>query len=70
MFEYRSTNIAARFILGATLELEQIGELLDMQTNAVEVALHRALARLRKLLGENPDSDATTPLPALRDEFG
>jgi RNA polymerase sigma-70 factor (ECF subfamily) len=60
--------IALRY--GADLTARQIGELLDMQTNAVEVALHRALARLRELLGENPDADATTPLSALRDEFG
>jgi RNA polymerase sigma factor (sigma-70 family) len=35
---------------GADLTARQIAELLDMQTNAVEVALHRALARLRKHL--------------------
>lgn len=35
---------------GADLTARQIGELLDMQTNAVEVALHRALARLRVLI--------------------
>jgi RNA polymerase sigma-70 factor (ECF subfamily) len=32
---------------GADLTARQIGELLEMQTNAVEVALLRALARLR-----------------------
>lgn len=36
---------------GADLKAQQIGELLEMQTNAVEVALHRALARLRVLVG-------------------
>jgi RNA polymerase sigma-70 factor (ECF subfamily) len=35
---------------GADLTARQIGELLDMRTNAVEVALHRALARLRAVL--------------------
>jgi RNA polymerase sigma-70 factor (ECF subfamily) len=37
--------IALRF--GADLTARRIGELLGMRTNAVEVALHRALARLR-----------------------
>jgi RNA polymerase sigma-70 factor, ECF subfamily len=35
---------------GSDLSARQIGELLDLRTNAVEVALHRALGRLRKLL--------------------
>jgi RNA polymerase sigma-70 factor, ECF subfamily len=35
---------------GADLTARQIGELLDLKTNAVEVALHRALARLRREL--------------------
>lgn len=40
---------------GADLTARGIGELLGMRTNAVEVALHRALARLRELLdGEEP----------------
>ena len=33
---------------GADLTARQIGELLELKTNAVEVALHRALARLRQ----------------------
>ena len=37
--------VALRY--GADLSARQIGELLDMKTNAVEVALHRALRRLR-----------------------
>lgn len=41
---------------GADLTARQIGELLEMQTNAVEVALHRALHRLRALIAE-PGSD-------------
>jgi RNA polymerase sigma-70 factor (ECF subfamily) len=40
--------IALRY--GAELTAVQIGEVLDMQTNAVEVALHRALSRLRRVL--------------------
>ncbi len=35
---------------GSDLSARQIGELLELRTNAVEVALHRALGRLRKLL--------------------
>lgn len=37
--------VALRY--GADLTARQIGELLELQTNAVEVALHRALQRLR-----------------------
>jgi RNA polymerase sigma-70 factor (ECF subfamily) len=33
---------------GADLSARQIGDLLEMRTNAVEVAIHRALARLRQ----------------------
>jgi RNA polymerase sigma-70 factor, ECF subfamily len=44
---------------GADLKAKQIAELLEMETNAVEVALHRALGRLRAIL-ESPD-------PALAD---
>ena len=43
--------IALRY--GADLTARQIAEALEMRTNAVEVALHRALARLRVLLGES-----------------
>ncbi len=42
---------------GADLTARQIGELLELRTNAVEVALHRALASLRRTLGE----DAAAP---------
>jgi RNA polymerase sigma-70 factor (ECF subfamily) len=38
--------IALRY--GADLTSRQVGELLGMKTNAVEVALHRALERLRR----------------------
>jgi RNA polymerase sigma factor (sigma-70 family) len=40
--------VALRY--GADLTARQIGELLGLETNAVEVALHRAHARLRALL--------------------
>jgi RNA polymerase sigma factor (sigma-70 family) len=46
--------IALRF--GADLTARQIGELLDMRTNAVEVALHRALHELRTRL--SPEREA------------
>ncbi len=38
---------------GADLTAKQIGEALGMKTNAVEVALHRALGRLRAVLGDS-----------------
>ena len=41
--------IALRY--GADLSARQIGELVEMSTNAVEVALHRALTRLRENIG-------------------
>lgn len=44
---------------GADLTARRIGELLGMRTNAVEVALHRALTRLRELL-EGETSPART----------
>ena len=47
--------VALRF--GADLTARQIGELLDLKTNAVEVALHRALATLRSLLERNESTE-------------
>jgi RNA polymerase sigma factor (sigma-70 family) len=48
--------IALRY--GADLTARQIGELLELKTNAVEVALHRALGRLREdLEGEDDDEE-------------
>jgi RNA polymerase sigma-70 factor (ECF subfamily) len=44
--------VALRF--GADLSAKQIGEQMGMQPNAVDVALHRALLRLRDLLIEVP----------------
>lgn len=52
--------IALRY--GADLTARQIGEVLGMSTNAVEVALHRTLSRLRSQLEEERE---VTPL-ALR----
>jgi RNA polymerase sigma-70 factor, ECF subfamily len=46
--------IALRY--GADLSARQIAAQLDMTTNAVEVALHRALGRLRTVLGEETPS--------------
>jgi len=40
--------VALRY--GADLTAKQIGELLGLKTNTIEVALHRVLARLRTLL--------------------
>ena len=40
--------IALRY--GADLTARQIGEVLELKTNAVEVALHRALQTLREAL--------------------
>jgi RNA polymerase sigma-70 factor (ECF subfamily) len=54
--------VALRF--GADLTARQIGELLGMRTNAVEVALHRALARLRAELGEEPSTALVRPAAA------
>jgi RNA polymerase sigma factor (sigma-70 family) len=51
--------IALRY--GADLTANQIGALLGMRTNSAEVALHRALARLRdKLEGRGSPEDAAT----------
>lgn len=44
--------VALRY--GADLSARQIGEILGLKTNAVEVALHRTLARLRPELEEPP----------------
>jgi RNA polymerase sigma-70 factor (ECF subfamily) len=41
---------------GADLTARQIGEVLGLKTNAVEVALHRTLARLRGDLDETEES--------------
>jgi RNA polymerase sigma factor (sigma-70 family) len=46
---------------GADLSARQIGGLIGVKTNAVEVALHRALARVRAELEEGP-ADARAPV--------
>jgi RNA polymerase sigma factor (sigma-70 family) len=51
---------------GADLTAKQIGELTGLRTNAVEVALHRALARLRRELErEEPAADPRALRPTL-----
>ena len=52
--------IAMRY--GADLTARQIGEILGVKTNAVEVALHRTVARLRAEL-EAPPSERRSPRP-------
>ena len=46
---------------GADLTARQIAELLELKTNAVEVALHRALGRLRSQLEANQGSRSRSP---------
>jgi RNA polymerase sigma factor (sigma-70 family) len=53
--------IALRY--GADLTARQIGELLGERTNTIEVALHRALGRLRSHLEE---PSAELPVRAVR----
>ena len=48
--------IALRY--GADLTARQIGQLLEMKTNAVEVALHRALSRLRPQIERVEETEA------------
>ena len=50
--------IALRY--GADLSARQIADQLDMKTNAIEVALHRALAHLRTILER---ADVTSDVP-------
>jgi RNA polymerase sigma factor (sigma-70 family) len=59
--------IALRF--GADLTAAQIARILEAKTNAVEVALHRALDRLRSILESEGASEATVPR-ALRTGMG
>jgi RNA polymerase sigma-70 factor (ECF subfamily) len=48
--------IALRY--GAGLSGRQIGAMLDMSRNAVDVAVHRAAERLREALGESEESES------------
>jgi RNA polymerase sigma-70 factor, ECF subfamily len=50
---------------GADLTAKQIGELLELKTNAVEVALHRALGRLRALM-EPPEAENSSSVVPVR----
>jgi RNA polymerase sigma-70 factor (ECF subfamily) len=52
--------VALRF--GSDLTCRQIGEVLGLRTNAVEVALHRAMARLAEIL-ETGDPGVRVPRP-------
>jgi RNA polymerase sigma-70 factor, ECF subfamily len=56
--------IALRY--GADLTARQIAELLGARTNAIEVALHRALGRLRATLGEEEGSEPVRKRQASR----
>jgi RNA polymerase sigma-70 factor (ECF subfamily) len=51
--------IALRF--GADLSAREIADVLEVRTNTVEVALHRALARLRDELAPSTSRRADTP---------
>jgi RNA polymerase sigma-70 factor, ECF subfamily len=55
--------VALRY--GADLTAREIARLLEMRTNAVEVALHRALGRLRTFMEEEPEADARPASSAL-----
>jgi RNA polymerase sigma-70 factor, ECF subfamily len=48
---------------GSDLTARQIAELLELKTNAVEVALHRALGRLRSILEPPGEGSAAMPAP-------
>jgi RNA polymerase sigma factor (sigma-70 family) len=52
--------IALRY--GADLTARQIALLLDERTNTIEVALHRALSRLRNELGPKHETESRRPL--------
>jgi len=56
--------IALRY--GADLTARQIAELLGARTNAIEVALHRALGRLRETFGPDADSEPVRKREASR----
>jgi len=56
--------IALRY--GADLTARQIGNLLGLRANAVEVALHRTLGRLREAFEAGPLGEAGLPPPEAR----
>ena len=51
---------------GAGLKARQIAELLDSTTNAVQVALHRAVGRMRAFVDQKPEDQSPTLDPAAR----
>jgi DNA-directed RNA polymerase specialized sigma24 family protein len=51
--------VALRY--GADLTARQIGELLGERTNTVEVALHRALGKLRAILADEDAGEEESP---------
>jgi RNA polymerase sigma factor (sigma-70 family) len=55
--------LALRF--GADLTARQIGEVLELKVNAVEVGLHRALARLRETLESEGFGEASELLASM-----
>jgi RNA polymerase sigma-70 factor (ECF subfamily) len=59
--EHDRELIALRY--GADLTARQIGQLLELRTNAVEVALHRALGRLRARLEQAEAGDEKSKAP-------
>jgi RNA polymerase sigma factor (sigma-70 family) len=53
--------VALRY--GADLSARQIAELLEARTNTIEVALHRALERLRRQLAREEPDPPPNPVP-------
>ena len=53
--EHDRELLALRY--GADLSARQIGRVLEMRTNTVEVALHRTLGRLRQTLAGNDNGN-------------
>lgn len=72
LLDERSRDLLA-LRYGADLKAKEIAELLELKTNAVEVALHRALARLRAVMaGERlePETPAPSAAPPLSEPSG
>ena len=59
--EREQEMVALRY--GSDFTARRIGEILGLQTNAVEVALHRTLARLRELLDTPGPSEVVPSVP-------
>lgn len=60
--------VALRF--GADLTARQIGQIMGLKTNAVEVALHRALARLRDELDDGAAPSVAVSSEAVQERTG